>query len=80
MVAVVSTKRAASTGLTALAGLILLAAAAVMMACAAPRVHAAGTGAAGAGPVPRSQLTSWVLTPGARSAGPVARTASAARP
>ena len=40
MVAVVSTKRARSTGLTALAGLVVLAAAVMMMACAAPRGHA----------------------------------------
>jgi len=78
MVAVVSTKRARSTGLTALAGLVLLAAAVMMMACAAPRGHAGP--AARSAPVPRSQLASWVVIPGARNAGPVARRSSGARP
>jgi hypothetical protein len=79
MAAVVSSSRQArSTGLTALAGLMLLAAAVVMMACAAPRGHAVP--AARTASVPRSQLAAWVVTPGARNAGPVARRSSAARP
>ena len=78
MVTVVSMKRTRSTGLTALAGLMLLAAAVVMMACAAPRVHAGA--AARPASVTRSQLAAWVVTPGARNAAPAARRWNAARP
>jgi len=57
MSAVVTSSRARSTWLTGLAGLLMLAAAFVMMVIAAPRVHAARHES-----VPRDQLASWVWT------------------
>jgi hypothetical protein len=57
MTAVVSTSRARSTWLTGAAGLLMLAAALVMMVCAAPRIHQARHES-----VTRDRLASWVWT------------------
>lgn len=76
MGAVVSGPRASSTWLTGAAGLLLLVTAVVMMACAAPRVHAARPGY-----VPGDQLASWVwVTHDSPAAVPSARIANGARP
>ncbi len=76
MGAVVSAQRARSTWLTGAAGLLLLVTAVVMMACAAPRVHAARPGY-----VPGDQLASWVwVTHDSPAAVPAARTPNGARP
>lgn len=52
---IVNGARSRSTLLTGAAGLLLLATAVVMMACAAPRLHGVPRG-----PVVRDQLSSWV--------------------
>jgi hypothetical protein len=57
MNAVVNGARSRSTLLTGAAGLLLLVTAVVMMACAAPRIHAARPGH-----VVHEQLSSWVFT------------------
>jgi len=59
MNAAVNGARSRSTVLTGAAGLLLLVTAVVMMACAAPRIHAARHGL-----VVHEQLSSWVwVTP-----------------
>jgi hypothetical protein len=76
MGAVVSGPQARSMWLTGAAGLLLLVTAVVMMACAAPRVHAARLGY-----VPGDQLASWVwVTHDSPAAVPPARIANRARP
>ena len=76
MGAVVSGQRATSTWLTGAAGLLLLVTAVVMMACAAPRVHATGPGY-----VPGDQLASWVwVTHDSPAPVPSARIATRHRP
>jgi hypothetical protein len=57
MTAIVSSSRARSTWLTGAAGLLMLAAAVVMMVCAAPRIHAVRHQS-----VTHDQLASWVWT------------------
>jgi len=57
MTAIVSSARARSTWLTIAAGLLMLAAALVMMVCAAPRVHQVRHES-----VTPDQLASWVWT------------------
>jgi hypothetical protein len=57
MTAIVSSSRARSTWLTGAAGLLMLAAALVMMVCAAPRIQAIRHES-----VTRGQLASWVWT------------------
>ena len=76
MGAVVRRQRASSTWLTGAAGLLLLVTAVVMMACAAPRVHAARPGY-----VPGDQLASWVwVTHDSPTTVPAARIPNGARP
>jgi len=57
MTAIVSNSRARSTWFTGAAGLLMLAAAVVMMICAAPRIHAVRHESP-----TRDQLASWVWT------------------
>jgi hypothetical protein len=57
MTAIVSSSRARSTWLTGAAGLLMLAAALVMMVCAAPRIHAVRHQS-----VTHDRLASWVWT------------------
>lgn len=57
MTAIVSSSRARSTWLTAAAGLLMLAAAFVMMICAAPLTHQVRHES-----VTRDRLASWVWT------------------
>lgn len=57
MTAIVSSSRARSTWLTGAAGLLMLAAALVMMVCAAPRIHAVQHQS-----VTHDRLASWVWT------------------
>lgn len=57
MTAIMSSSRARSTWLTGAAGLLMLAAAFVMMVCAAPRIHAVRHES-----VTRDQLASWTWT------------------
>jgi hypothetical protein len=64
MSAVVSGSRARSTWLTGAAGLLMLAAAFVMMVCAAPRIHAIRHES-----VTRDRLASWVWVTPASNAG-----------
>lgn len=86
MSAVVSESRAKSTWLTGTAGLLVLAAAFVMMVIAAPRAHAPRHETV-TSHVTRDQLTSWVwATPGhsvwvtPADAGAVTRAGRALRP
>jgi hypothetical protein len=60
----ISSSRARSTWLTGAAGLLVLAAALVMMVCAAPRIHAVRHE-----PPARDRLASWVWTTPAHGAG-----------
>ncbi len=72
MNAIVSGARSRSTVLTGAAGLLLLATAVVMMVCAAPRIHGAGTASAQGRPAatqgrlapPGDQLTAWAWVTG----------------
>jgi hypothetical protein len=57
MTAIVSNSQAKSTWFTGAAGLLMLAAAVVMMVCAAPRIHAIRHA-----PPVRDRLASWVWT------------------
>lgn len=57
MTAIVSNSRARSTWFTGAAGLLMLAAALVMMVCAAPRIHAVRHESSA-----RDRLASWVWT------------------
>lgn len=57
MTAMVSSSRARSTWFTGAAGLLMLAAALVMMVCAAPRIHAVRHESPA-----RDRLASWVWT------------------
>jgi len=57
MTAIVSNSRARSTWFTGAAGLLMLAAAVVMMICAAPRIHAVRHEFPA-----RDRLASWVWT------------------
>ena len=57
MTAMVSSSRARSTWFTGAAGLLMLAAALVMMVCAAPRIHAVQHESPA-----RDRLASWVWT------------------
>jgi len=69
MTAIVSSSRARSTWLAGAAGLLMLAAALVMMVCAAPRIHQARHQT-----MTRDRLASWVWTDPATTGHPVRAT------
>jgi len=76
MTAIVDRQRVRAAWLTGAAGVLMLAAAAAMMVCTAPRPHAMRPGL-----VPHDRLASWVwVTRAHRPAGPVAPIPTGARP